>query len=217
MSQQINLLSPDLRQRRELVSAFKVMRAVLVLLLLLGVAALWSGERARSREARSQDELARLKTAKEQLAALHKELAARQPNDQLTLELAAATSQLKGREEVMAYLERGGVGSAAGFAQFLRGLARQTQSGLWLTGFSVAEGGRDMEIRGRTLAPAAVPDYIGRLNSEAAFHGRSFAALEIKRGETDARQAAATPSRYVEFALSSKAPGETTALAEKKP
>lgn len=215
MSQQINLLSPDLRQKRELVTANKLGLAALLLLLVLALAALWSGEQARSRERRSQAEQARLNTAQEQLAALKKELAARQPNEQLSLELAAATGQLKGREEVMAYLERGGIGSAAGFAQFLRGLARQTQSGLWLTGFSVAEGGRDMEIRGRTLSPASLPDYISRLNGEEAFHGRAFAALEIRRTEADARQAA-TP-KYVEFALSSKLPGEAAAAPGKKP
>jgi len=209
MSQQINLFTPDLHRKRKLVAANTLAVAALALLLLLASAAAWTGSHARFTEQRSQEQQARLKAAKEQLAALSKELAARQPSDKLAAELLAAGSQLKGREEVMAHLESGGLGSSVGFAQFLRAFARQTPNGLWLTGFALNEGGRDMEIHGRMLLPASLPEYIRRLNSEAAFHGRSFASLDIRRSEGDkskpsAAGAAARPS-YVEFALTSGA------------
>ncbi len=221
MSQQINLLSPDLRQKRELVAADKLGVAALALALLVGGAVVLSANSARIKERHSQEQQARVLSAKEQLAALAKELAARKPNDKLALELAAAIGQLKGREEVMSYLERGGLGSTTGFAQFLRGFARQAPNGLWLTGFSLGEGGRDMEIHGRMLSPAALPDYINRLKSEAAFQGRSFASLDIHRAEADKAKpgvAATAPPKYIEFALSSSAPVLAVAKpAEVKP
>ena len=209
MSQQINLFSPDLRQRRELLAANKVAVAALALLLLVAAAAAWTGNDARLRERRSQELQTRLQAAKDQLAALSKELAARQHDDRLLAELFAASSQLKGREELMAYLESAGLGLSQGYAQFLRAFARQTPTGLWLTGFTISEGGLDMEIHGRMLQPASLPEYIHRLNGEATFHGRSFAALDIRRTAADK----ATPSaagavgqpKYIEFALTSSA------------
>ena len=217
MSQQINLLTSDLRQVRQWVDAKRLAVALLLTVLLLAVLAVWAGGEARSREQRSQEQLAKLKTAKDQLASLSKELSARKPNEKLSADLLAATAQLKGREEVMAYLERGGLGSSAGFAQFLRAFARQTPNGLWLTGFSVREGGRDMEIRGRMLQAALLPDYIRRLNSEAAFHGRSFASLDIRRAEPDRSKpagpggSAVAAPKYVEFVLTSSAPANAPA------
>jgi len=219
MSQQINLLSSDLRQRRELLAANKVAVAALALLLLVAAAAAWNGNDARLRERRSQELQSRLQAAKDQLAALSKDLAARQRDDKLLAELLAASSQLKGREELMAYLESAGLGSSQGFAQFLRAFARQTPNGLWLTGFTLSEGGREMEIHGRMLQPASLPEYIRRLNGETTFHGRSFASLDIRRTDFDKAKptvaSAAAQPKYVEFALTSSAPNVVAAASDR--
>lgn len=149
--------------------------------------------------------MAKLAAAKDQLALASKELQGRRPNERLLAELAGAQAELKERSEAMAALEQGGVGSSAGFASYLRAFARHTSDGLWLTGFTIGEGGRDMEIRGRMLQPALLPDYIRRLNSEAAFRGRSFAALDMRRGEADKGRPQAGTPRPLEFVLTSNA------------
>ncbi len=226
MSQQINLLSADLVLKRDLVTANKVALAGMALLLAFVVAAAWIGSAARQAEQRNVEQQARVTVAKTRLAELSRELAGRDGGERAATEMLAAKSQLARREELMAYLDSGGVGSSSGFARFLRGFAHQAMSGVWLTEFSVKGGGGDMEIHGRMLQPSALPEYIRRLSSEPAFRGRSFASLDIRRGEADKNKAvasgAAAQSRYVEFALTSNAadapqPGSAQRPAEKKP
>jgi hypothetical protein len=42
-----------------------------------------------------------------------------------------------------------------------------------------------MEIRGRTIDPALLPEYIQRMNKEPAFQGRAFSALKLAEGKID--------------------------------
>jgi hypothetical protein len=97
----------------------------------------------------------------------------------------------------------------------MRAFARQTLSGVWLTGFSIGADGGEMTISGRALNPDLVPSYIARLNKEPLLQGRKFAQFAVKQtaGE-QAPVAAGTPSRqegqraaFHEFLLVSSAAG----------
>lgn len=221
MSQQINLLSPDLRRKRERVSATHVALLTVVAVLIVLSVAVWTRKEAELSAQSAEEQESKLKALKEQIAAAGKELLARKPNERLLVELAGARSQLEGRQEVMKYLEHGGLASADGFAQFLHGLARQTVNGVWLTGFSVNEGGHDMELRGRALQAALLPDYIRRLNGEAVFRGRSFASIDVHRADGDkpAPEGAGRNAlpRFVEFVLLGTAVGAAPAAATLAP
>jgi hypothetical protein len=109
----------------------------------------------------------------------------------------------------MAALKGGAFGNQQGYAEYLRAFSRQSLSGLWLTGFSIAGGG-ELEIRGRVLSPDLLPSYIQRLNREEVLAGRSFARLEMSRPKPEpvadkdkdkaAGKAPLVP-RYLEFSL----------------
>lgn len=190
MPQQINLYNPALRLRREWLSLSSVAAVALLLatvLLAAGGVLRWQARalegEMQTLDARLAGESARLVTLSAQPGAA----AAKQ-------ELATLQQQVAARREVLAAL-RAGAGkteSTAGFADYLRGLARQSVGGLWLTGFSVAQGGDGMEIRGQMSEPAALPDYIRRLNAEQSFQGRRFVSLHVERSAENA--AAKTPA-----------------------
>ncbi len=213
MSQQLNLLNPALRKPREWLAAAPLAISCGVLLAVLAVAAILARTQADIGEHAAERQAASLKLAQDKLTALAKVAAESKPNLQLAAEIANARALLKGREEVMRVLEGGVIGNTTGFAEYLRGFARQTTEGLWLTGFTIGAGGDEMEIRGRMLNPSALPEYIRRLNHERVFKGRSFAALNIRRSEDDKGRkgaapapgakspAPAAPPAYVEFVL----------------
>lgn len=184
MSAQINLYHPRFLKQNDPLSLGNVAIAALVLYLLLAAAGVWSWDEAEARKAAATTAEAQLKAAKERLEAITKAAALRKPNAQLIAELENAESVLRRRGDIARLLESGAVGSTAGFAGYLRGLARQVPEGLWLTGLKIDSGGNDMEIRGKMLNPAALPDYIRRLGTEKAFQGRSFAELTMTRPES---------------------------------
>jgi hypothetical protein len=183
MSAQINLYHPRFLKQRDLFTLGNVAIAAAALYAVLVLAGGWAWQDAATRKQAATAAEAQLNSVKVQVEAATKAAAVRKPSLQLIAELEQAESVLRRRGEIARLLESGAVGSSGGFADYLRGFARQVPEGLWLTGFTIGAGGNDMEIRGSMLNPAALPDYIRRLGAEKALQGRSFAALTMNRAD----------------------------------
>lgn len=179
MSQQINLYDPRLRRRSDPLSLTNVvLGAIAMLVCIIGLGAVTRISAARSEsEARTLEPQA--KGLQEQLTTLARLASTRKPDPRLEQALASAQGQLAARNEMLALLQKGLGPQATAFSEYLRGFARQTPPGLWLTGFSVGGDGSGMKIEGRTTDPALIPAYIRRLNGEKAFQGRAFASLQL--------------------------------------
>ena len=190
MSAQINLYHPRYLRQRDPLTLNNIALVAGVCYLLLAAVAGWAWQgMAQRRDAAAAAEN-QLKQVREQFAASTKAAAGRRADPGVQAELDRAEALLRNRSEIARLLEGGAIGSSGGFADFLRGFARATPEGLWLTGFSIGTGGADIEIRGSTLDAALLPDYIRRLGAEKAFQGRSFAALSMNRPEPAAAPAA---------------------------
>ncbi len=225
MSQQINLYNPALRPRRELFSSVNVAVATAVTLgFVVVVGTLASNVLSRQRnEARAAD--AALKLTQDRLTALSQALAATKPNQALKAELDGATGLARTRDEVLEALRRGvGINGAAGsYSEVLLGLARQSLSGVWLTGISADPVGGSLELRGRTLEAPLVADYVRRLNVERSLTGRSFTALsmdhpklaEKAEGGVAEKSPKSQPAPYLDFTLSSGAASTSATTTDK--
>ena len=212
MSAQINLYHPRFLKQRDLLSLGNVALAAVVTWAVLAAAGGWAWRSAATRQEAATVAEAQLTSAKDQVEAETRAAAARKPNPQMIGEMENAEGLLRRRVEIAGLLESGAVGSTGGFADYLRGFARQASEGLWLTGFKIGSGGNDMEIRGSMLNPTALPDYIRRLGAEKVFQGRNFAALTMNRfnavpaagsgGQGAAASPVATPApRPIDFVL----------------
>lgn len=198
MARQINLYDPALERKRDWLALENVV--VGGVLLAVAVGALGMMERASlpALMAQSAASEAQLKAMRDQAATLGQRIANRKPDPRIEQELAAKRQLLSMRGEVLATL-RSSIGPhAQSYTEYLRGFARQTVSGLWLTGFTVKTAGSGMEIRGNTTDPALIPEYIRRLNKESAFQGQTFAALKLERPEAKGKDA---PPPWHQFML----------------
>lgn len=222
MSQQINLLLPELRPRFDwlalpLVAGVAV--AGLVVLLVVGQFQAMRVTRLASAEAGISGEILNLQ---QQVQTLGQTVAGRKENAALRDMIASLAAAVEQRREVLAYVGQDGDVAAPAFSAMLQGFARQDIEGLWLVGFGLSHDG--LEIRGRLLDPALLPRYIERLNGDPAFAGRRFAALEMKSvtpvaakpsagGDASAIPARAAMPPYTEFVLRT----ETVPVQEKQP
>lgn len=182
MSQQINLYDPDLRRRRDLLTAINLAAAAAVLAVVVVAWGVWErvGLGALDREASELS--AQTKTLRDELTAIGMRRAATRTDTRLEAELASSRALLGVRREVLDVLKTGTSPESVRFAEYLRALARQTPAGLWVTGFSAGPGNTGMEISGRMTDPVLLPQFIRRLNGESVFSGRSFAALQVTAG-----------------------------------
>ncbi len=213
----INLYNPDLRRRVDVLEPRWVGLALLLVVVLLLVASLYSTFKAADVSAQLERAEQQLKNEKGSLAQTLERLK-QGPSPVLVQELAATKQQLEVRKEVLALLQSGKLGVDKGFSEYFKGFSRLTMEGLWLTGLDIDAGGSEMEIRGRMMNQALLPEYLRRLNRESTFQGRAFAALDMAGVDEDAQaakqpgsqpvaKAAAgmgTPVRYVEFVLRSR-------------
>lgn len=219
MTQQINLYDDRLRPRHELATARSLGVGAAILLALVSASAVYSRINADRRGAELSALQAEVRAEQERVTALAKGVAERRVTPALAGELAKVRMQLEARQAVMAVLASGRIGNAEGFSGVMFGFARQAQTDVWLTGFSVTGGGEEIEIRGRLLDPAKLPAYVQRLSGEPVFHGRRFATLDMRSIEPEAPKPdaaavqplapSATLLRYVEFALRSANAGAT--------
>lgn len=190
--QNINLYDPRLERQRDWLALHFVAGAALVLSCLVAAAGFAARTNLPTLAAQSAAGESQLKAIRDQVTALGQQASSRKPSAQLEQSLVSQRTLLELRGEILATLRQSLGPDAHSFAAYLRGLASQTVPGLWLTAFSVNAVNDSMEIRGLTLDPALLPEYIRRLNKEEAFRGRSFAALKlgVKQPETAAAPAA---------------------------
>lgn len=218
MTQYINLYNPDLRRSRDYLDFHWVAGVLAAVLCLLVLGTVYSTLRASFLAKQVAERQGQLKAVKEDLERTM-EAMKHGPDAGLQAEAAQLKQDLDVRREALQMLRSGKLGGDAGFSSFLQGFSRLTMEGLWLTGFDIDGSSGEMEIRGRMVNQALLPEYLRRLNREASFQGRSFAALNmagVEPGADLAPQAApggvppkpaaamGQPQRYVEFALRSR-------------
>ena len=219
MSQQINLFNPAFQPQKQILSAATM--AIGLGVLALGVAALAGFGALRTAELRQEAAAGavRLEQRQARLNAANIEFAPRPKDGALDAQIGDAERKLAALRHISGAVARGELGDTAGLSGYFRALARQSVQGLWLTGVTVAGGGSQIGIKGRTLDAALVPGYLNRLTQEPLMRGKTFASLQIDQGApltvagADGKPASAA-AQYVEFSLQSVAEASSQAAAQ---
>lgn len=181
MSQQINLINPSLiKQKDFLTSVNMALSYALVALLLTG----WYGYNKMQLDTvqKQRDQLAaNLEQVQNTLTQATAARAPREIDKGLQQELAKLEGKYQMQTQILSTIAHGLNESSNGLAAYLRGFAKQSVDGLWLTGISIDNDQHAMTIRGRSLQADLLPLYIERLSKEPVFSGHEFGGLLIKR------------------------------------
>ena len=220
MSQQINLFNPTLQRQEKLFSAVAIVQALLVIG--IGGMAMTAFMHYRVAGIERQAEAGRQQLVQREalLAKVAREFAPRKKDAALAQEVAEAEANLRVLQDAKDMLLRGDFGNALGYSVYLRGLARQSVDGVWLTRLTIA--GDGIGIEGNSVRAELVPRYIRLLAGEAAFQGKSFGGLDITSVDDVASKTAApailssvapmaTPPGIFKFTL--RAAGPLTKMA----
>lgn len=206
MSQQINLFSQVFLKKRKIPYSAATMLRVLGLIAagaVLVYGYLVYQTNALTKQAAETEKI--LASEQARLTKFTSENAPQQASAQLQNDIKKAEAQLKARQEMVETLKHGGsIGSTEGYSEYMRAFARQSVSGLWLTGFDIIGAGSEMAIIGRTVSPELVPVYVQRLSREPVMKGRQFASLRISLSQQ--AKSVTKPSgdlRYLDFSLQS--------------
>jgi hypothetical protein len=204
MSQQINLFNPLFLRKEKYFSARTMLQSLG--LIALGLVALYAYALLQTRDLQrlAADYGRQLAVQRDQFVKLGGEGRSKL----LEAEVARLTADQRARRAVLDAMQGGEFGNTDGFSRYFAAFGRRAMRGVWLTGFSVADSGNELKIRGRVLYPDLVPAYLKALNQEEVMRGRLVTELKlVARDESAARRggaaaAAAGPDRFVEFDLS---------------
>lgn len=186
MPQQINLRAPILLTKRHYFSAHTMAVSLGVFVLLGGaLCAYWVWNLTSSTEGLRLT-LSGYAKEKESLEASIK---ARRDSTgpaeaSLTQQLQARRAELQQRELLLTELRRGLLPEGQGHAARLRLVAKTIPPDVWVTDV-IADDSR-MEVRGFTLEPAALNDWMARLSTDPALKGQALSALKVERTNAEA-------------------------------
>ncbi len=205
--QQINLYTEEFRPQRVILSLAHVMYAALGFIVMLAILsyflAHWSG--ALQQELDESD--AEREALTEQVDVMSAKAALVKQDESLVRGNRRLREKINAREEMLGTLGTVAVRESTGFSPYLVGLARYSLKPLWLTRISVSDAGSSMTLEGTTREAKLVPEYLGLLNTESVFAGRSFEMFDLSADETRAGS--------LHFRLKSKAPEALSVLVSK--
>jgi Tfp pilus assembly protein PilN len=108
----------------------------------------------------------------------------------LEAELKQIDTDLQMKRVIASILQNSHFGHTGGYSGYLSAFARQLPEGAWLTGLTIAGDGSEIGLRGRTLRPELVADYVNQLKREKIMQGKDFTTLQIAVPATDASNGA---------------------------
>lgn len=209
MSQQINLLNPLFFKQREYFSALRMLQALGLLLLGMGLFYLYLLYHIRILGAQTT-QIDQLNTdAQHQLTSLGSSI--HTPSQILLDQIVKSEQTARNQQLILQWLHSGELGNQTGFSSYFTALSRQTIDGLWLTGFTVVGLGDEMQLNGRALQANLIAKLIQHLGNEPEFAGTHFAMLSIYKPveitDTANKDNKVKPLPYIEFTLNKTGAG----------
>jgi hypothetical protein len=198
MSQQINLYNPLFLKHEKQFSVRTMLQGLAMVVVGLMVLSVFAVMQTQSAERLGRQYAEQVAAQRDQFVAISRR-APQSRSQALESEVARLEAEVRARRELLGSLGSGELGNVTGFSDFMAAFGRQAMPGLWLTGFTVADAGNDLQLRGRAVRPELVPAYLRKLNDEPAMRGRRVTEMRL----------AAKPEKqnFVEFSIGTSARG----------
>lgn len=100
-------------------------------------------------------------------------------SEAMARQLAQLRSQLEVKRDWADLLQKGELGNANGYSQWLETLAGVHVEGVWLQGLDVGKGGQSVSVQGKSLNADAVMRYIEQVNEAFKPMNVRFTAMDI--------------------------------------
>jgi len=124
--------------------------------------------------------------ALQQLTAQVQVLKGRQPKSravELDREMTRVAAEVKRRKAISRLIQGQNLGNQVGFSGAMQGLARHSNTSLYLQGFDLQQGGGLVSLQGEVREAHLLPAYLQALQGDLSFRDSHFGPLSIVREE----------------------------------
>lgn len=205
---QINLYQSEFRPPKVVLPARALALSGGVFLLGLFALYAWDGWQLRQLQVQVDQAVQRADAVTRQVQA--GALGVRAADPAVAAEAQALEARVRALQRAQDAIASGELGAETGYSAQFRALARTGAAGAWLTGVTISDRGRAMDLQGRALTGADSARLISNLRREPLFVGLSFAGLEVGAPEVDAATAEEAASaraqapHFLAFSLSAR-------------
>jgi hypothetical protein len=171
--QQINLFHAQFKPKTVILPARQLLLLILLTMIILAVISLYSYQQNRVLQqaiAIAPQQYPAQKMVNEDLE-----------RTLLIAELLKIQKQQQDKKNLLAYLTDQNFGNQHGFSGTLMTLSQQVINKVWLTEFSLVDGGQVITLHGHTTQISQIPVYIDSLAKSKRFHGQQFSALQLEQ------------------------------------
>jgi len=206
MSQQINLFQGISREEGARFSSQTVLRAsaiVIVFIAFLYVYISWQVGALRDEVKRSEQRHATLIS---KLDEARKKFKVRTKSQTLDTKVGRLDKLVEARVRVKEILQQGIYSNTTGYSRYLLAIARQHIRGIWITGIEVTGAGSEVTLRGKSIKPELVPQFVQRLANEPTLEGIQFKVFRLDRAENEKTK---KREPYVDFLIKTSESVET--------
>lgn len=176
--QHINLYLPELRPKKEFLTANMLVISTVGLCLVLAMAS-WTLTSDLEKKRSRVIELENQKVVVQQQIDEIKKVPRVSDEIKLDQQLTELRASIRSRKQLGQIIIGQNFGNEAGFSKVLESMARQSQRTMSLEQIRISGSGRLVEFRGLTLQPENVPTYLQDLQAEESFDGVRFGLLSV--------------------------------------
>lgn len=173
--QQINLYQAQFKPKKIWLPPRQMFLVLLVVLIALAIVSVYSAQKSAV--------LDKTIASQQQHAVQQLELVKEDPL--LNAELKKLLSQKQTKEKLLNYLTQNSFGNQSGFSKALHDLAQQKVENVWLTDFSLLNGGQSLVLRGKALKSDQIPLFIDSLIKAEHFRQRQFSEFQLQQLQDD--------------------------------
>ena len=190
MTQQINLYLPEFRRKKDHLTFDNMVLGVLgltLVLIVLTAVEFWDSYKLGGELEQRRQALASVTADTEQLIC---DFGAQSEDPALSRRADELETEVNSKHTLERFLSGRNIGSTAGFSEYLSDLSRYHLGGLRLTGVTLSNGGKNVQLEGEVLSPYLVPQYFQSLRQGQSFAGKEFETIRIVdiSGTDDGRQ-----------------------------
>ncbi|KQT44012.1 MULTISPECIES: PilN domain-containing protein [unclassified Methylophilus] len=208
MSQQINLFESGLVKSKDwftlsFVAAIYILAAIVMVYFYTGI----ESENAQLLAQRNQTVI-QYESMQKKVEEFAKK-AVPVDNSQLEAELKNLNSRFEMQSQMLAIFQQSISENAYHLIDYMRGLASQQLSGVWLTGFKIEPAAQHVSLSGQALQTEEIPLYLDLLSAQKVFEGTQFSGLQFKQVELQKQLAPQAPAVAIPATAPAAAPVTT--------
>lgn len=194
MNQQINLFQPLFRKERKILSFSAIIQVCLIIVAAFTAISAYSMWQVRGLQHNLDRLSAQYQQRLAQLEGITREANTLQVNNTTQSEIQRLEQELNAERRILSLLDGKHLRHIKGFSSYFESFSRQIVNGMWITGFDVAQGGQSVQIRGSSIEPELVPQFLQGLSNERQLSGTQFSVLQMLREDMN--------YQWIDFVLS---------------